>query len=107
MKYQKSVSILILFIAMLSLLAGIMGILSMGGSGTRAFISLNGDTVYLYGKGIYINDSVAAAAQAIAQDWVTVVLGIPLLILSCIFSIPTCLIPSFACIILCFLSMWH
>ncbi len=86
MKYQKSVSILILFIAMLSLLAGIMGILSMGGSGTRAFISLNGDTVYLYGKGIYINDSVAAAAQAIAQDWVTVVLGIPLLILSCIFS---------------------
>ncbi len=86
MKYQKSVSILILFIAMLSLLAGIMGILSMGGSGTRAFISLNGDTVYLYGKGIYINDSVAAAAQTIAQDWVTVVLGIPLLILSCIFS---------------------
>ncbi len=86
MKYQKSVSILIIFIAMLSLLAGIMGILSMGGSGTRAFLSLNGDTVYLYGKGIYINDSVAAAAQAIAQDWVTVVLGIPLLILSCIFS---------------------
>jgi hypothetical protein len=86
MKYQKSVSILIIFIAMLSLLAGIIGILSMGGSGTRTFLSLNGDTIHLYGKGIYKNDSVAAAAQAIAQDWVTVILGIPLLILSCIFS---------------------
>lgn len=86
MKYQKSVSVLTVFIILLSLLAGITGILSMGGSGTHTFLALNGETVLLYGKGIYLNDSVAAAAQAIAQDWVTVILGVPLLILSCAFS---------------------
>lgn len=86
MKYRKSVNVLIVLIVLLSLLAGIIGILSMGGSGTQTFLSINSETVRLYGKGIYVNDSVAAAAQAIAQDWVTVLLGVPLLILSCFFS---------------------
>ncbi|BCJ94722.1 hypothetical protein acsn021_22910 [Anaerocolumna cellulosilytica] len=86
MKYQKSVNVLIVLIVLLSLLAGIIGILSMGGSGTQTFLSINSEIVHLYGKGIYVNDSVAAAAQAIAQDWVTVFLGVPLLIFSCIFS---------------------
>lgn len=86
MKYQKSVSVLTVLIVALSLLAGIVGILSMGGSGTQTFLSLNGETVHLYGKGIYINDSVAVAAQAIAQDWVTLFIGVPVLILSCVYS---------------------
>ncbi|HEX7713527.1 MAG TPA: hypothetical protein VF531_05865, partial [Bacillota bacterium] len=34
-----------------------------------------------YGKGLYRNDSVSAASQAIAQDVVTLIVGIPLLIL--------------------------
>lgn len=86
MKYRKSVVVLTVFIAVLSLLAGGTGILSAGGSGTHAFVSLHGETVQLFGKGIYANDSVASAAQTIAQDWVTVFLGIPLLTLSCLFS---------------------
>ncbi len=86
MKYRKSVSVLTIFIAVLSLLAGGLGILSMGGTGTHTFLSLQGETVHLYGKGIYVNDSVASASQAIAQDWVTVFLGIPLLSLSCFFA---------------------
>lgn len=86
MKYRKSVSVLTALIIVLSLLAGVMGILSMGGSGTRTFLSLHGEIVHLYGKGVYMNDSVASAAQTIAQDWVTVLLGVPLLAISCLFA---------------------
>lgn len=86
MKYRKSVGILVAFIAGLSLLAGIIGILPTTGTGVHTFSSLHGETVHLYGKGIYSNDSVAAAVQAIAQDWVTVFLGVPLLALSCYFA---------------------
>ncbi|HEX3017440.1 MAG TPA: hypothetical protein VHP31_06255 [Caproicibacter sp.] len=86
MKYRRSVGILVIFIVGLSLLAGIIGILSTGGSGTNTFLSLHGETIHLYGKGIYKNDSVASAAQGIAQDWITVFLGVPLLALSCFFS---------------------
>lgn len=86
MKNQKSISVLIFFIVGLSLITGIIGILSMGGSGEKTFVSIYGETIRLHGKGIYTNDSVAAAAQAIAQDWVTVLLGVPLLIASYVFS---------------------
>ena len=67
-------------------LAGIIGILPTAGTGVHTFSSLHGEAVHLYGKGIYSNDSVAAAVQAIAQDWVTVFLGVPLLALSCYFA---------------------
>lgn len=86
MRYWKSVRVLIFFIVMLSLFAGVTGILSAGGSGARTFISVHGEAVELYGKGIYGNDSVASAAQTVAQDWVTVLLGVPLLALSCFFA---------------------
>jgi hypothetical protein len=86
MKYRKYVGILVAFIAVLSLLAGIISILPTTGTGVHTFSSFHGDTVQIYGKGIYSNDSVAAAVQAIAQDWVTVFLGVPLLSLSCYFA---------------------
>lgn len=86
MKYRKSISILVTCIAVLSLLAGGVGILSSGGPGQHTFLSIRGETVRIYGQGIYLNDSVTSAAQAIGQDWVTVFLGIPLLVVSTIFA---------------------
>lgn len=86
MKYRKCISLLTLLIVLLALLAGITGILSSGGAGSKIFVSLHGETVHLFGKGIYANDSVASATQTIAQDWVTVLLGIPLLVFSCVFA---------------------
>jgi len=86
MKYRKSVNILVICIAILSLLAAGIGILSSGGLGQHTFLSIWGETVSIYGKGIYANDSVSSAAQAIAQDWVTIFLGVPLLILSSFFA---------------------
>lgn len=83
MKHQRTIIILTALIVMLSLVAGITGIMPGAGSEGQSFLSIHGENVQLHGKGIYAKDSVAAAAQAIAQDWVTVFLGVPLLILSC------------------------
>jgi hypothetical protein len=59
---------------------GIAGSLwSSGVHETVLFTSVYGETVELYGGGLYTYDSLSAAAQAIAQDWVTLILGIPLL----------------------------
>lgn len=41
-----------------------------------------GETIELYQKGIYARDSISMASQAIAQDLVTLIFGIPLLIIS-------------------------
>ncbi|MDN5299926.1 MAG: hypothetical protein PWP51_2479 [Clostridiales bacterium] len=46
----------------------------------QSFVSLRGETVMLYGKGIYGNEATDYALQAIAQDIVTLFLGIPMLI---------------------------
>lgn len=81
MKYKKSISILTVLIAVFSLIAAIYGILPGQGSNFD-FTSLNGQTVTIHGKGLYQNDSASVAAQAIGQDIVTIVLGIPLLLIS-------------------------
>lgn len=44
------------------------------------FTTLRGETVQIQGGGLYRYDSVSVAAQGIAQDLVTLVLGIPLLL---------------------------
>jgi hypothetical protein len=67
-------------ILLLSLVAASYGIFSEGGPGEHEVKALTGETVKIYGQGIYKNDSVSAAAQEIAQDYVTLILGIPLLL---------------------------
>ncbi|MBS7526253.1 hypothetical protein KHM83_06155 [Fusibacter paucivorans] len=46
----------------------------------QTFVSLRGETVLLYGKGIYAKEAVDYALQAIAQDIVTLLVGIPMLV---------------------------
>jgi hypothetical protein len=81
-KYTKTISLLVLCIVVLSLAASAYGIFSSQGPGEYQFKSLNGQTVSIYGQGLYKNDSVAMAAQAKGQDIVTMIVGIPLLIVS-------------------------
>jgi hypothetical protein len=81
MKYKKSISILTVLIAALSLIAAICGILP-GQGANFDFTSLHGQAVTIYGRGVYQNDSASVAAQAIGQDIVTIILGIPLLLIS-------------------------
>jgi hypothetical protein len=82
LKNQKSISLLVLIISILSMVATSYAIFSNQGPGQYGYESLFGETVSIYGKGLYAHDSVAMASQAIAQDYVTLFLGTPLLLVS-------------------------
>lgn len=86
MKQQKSITILAICISVLAAAAAAIGIFSAGGPGKHAFTTIHGEQVILFGKGLYRFDSVSMAAQAIAQDVVTLCLGVPLLIVSIVFA---------------------
>lgn len=86
MKYKKSISNLVILIAVLSLIVSIVGVFSHQENGSYEFKSIYGETIKIYGRGIYHNDSIAVAAQGMAQDIVTMVLAIPLLIIALYFS---------------------
>lgn len=76
---------------MLGVVASGIGLFSGEGSENEGshpiFTSIRGEQIELYGSGIYKNDSLSAAAQAIAQDGVTLVVGIPLLLISLLLSL--------------------
>lgn len=82
MKYKKAITILVIIIAMLSFMVSLYGVFSNEGPGKGEFISIHGERVELYGRGLYRNDSISIAAQARAQDIVTIILGVPLLLVS-------------------------
>jgi hypothetical protein len=84
MKYKKSIHFLVFFITLFSIVVTSYSLLSsqQGGGSEYNYQSVFGETVTLYGKGLYQHDSVSMAAQAIAQDIVTLIVGIPLLVIS-------------------------
>lgn len=82
MKHKNIISFLVGIIVVLSVFACVVGIFSHGGTGSYEIESFRGETVKIYGSGLYCDDSVSVAAQGIAQDIVTVVMGVPLLIIA-------------------------
>lgn len=78
-KARKGIVIQIILIIIISLFCCVAGLFSSGGEGVREFLTVRGDTVFLYGSGLYQNDSVSMVAQGKASDLVTLLLGIPLL----------------------------
>jgi len=86
MKLRKSISILVLCIVAFSLAATLSGILSSHGPGEYEYESIRGQNVKIYGKGFYQHMSSDVAVQGIAQDYVTLIIGIPLLLLSLYFA---------------------
>ncbi|HYD90010.1 MAG TPA: hypothetical protein VEA37_00810, partial [Flavobacterium sp.] len=87
MKNSRLVIILTCFIAILSVIATLSGILSKTESGIKEFTSIHGQPVTLFGKGIYRHMSAEVAIQGIAQDYVTLFLACPLLLLAMAYSI--------------------
>ncbi|WP_405113561.1 hypothetical protein MHH28_07510 [Paenibacillus sp. FSL K6-1217] len=91
MKHSRAISVLTLIVLALSIVASGLGLFSGYGAGSRGshsyYISIRGEQVELYGSGIYKDDSVSAAAQAIAQDGVTLFAGVPLLLISLLLSL--------------------
>jgi len=88
MKHTKSLSILILCIAIFSIIACCTGIFSTNLQSTKSNYQIHtfrNQLVTIQGSGLYKNDSVSAVSQGIAQDYVTLFLAIPLLLISYLF----------------------
>jgi hypothetical protein len=71
-----------LLVALLGVVATTAGIVTAMGVHHHTFLSLNGQTITMQGGGLYAHESVSGAAQAIGQDVVTLVVGIPLLLVA-------------------------
>jgi hypothetical protein len=73
-----------ILISGLALLSAGLGVLPRGEGPGHEFLTLRGETVTIQGHGLYRHETVSAAAQAVAQDVVTLLVGIPLLVVSMI-----------------------
>ena len=87
MKNQKTITILVLAIAVLSAITSLAGLFLAGGPGQHEFLSVTGEKVQIYGQGLYQNDSISTVAQGRASDLVTLVLAIPLLLISLMLAV--------------------
>jgi hypothetical protein len=82
MKNKNIITCISILIVILSAFAAAVGIFSKGGPGPSKFMSVRGNEVELYGKGVYHQMSAEVAPQGIAQDVVTLFIAIPLLLIS-------------------------
>src|SRR5688572_2383110 len=79
MKHQSTLTWLTLLIGGLALVAASAGLFWPDGGEPFAFTSHRGEQVLINGRGLYRYDTVSSAAQEQAADFVTLVLGLPLL----------------------------
>jgi hypothetical protein len=82
MKTSKTLVVISCLIALLALLAAGTGVLYRGEGASYEATSLRGEKVMIYGHGLYRYDPASMAAQGISQDIVTLIVGIPLLLIS-------------------------
>jgi hypothetical protein len=82
MKHRNTITALTLLIAALAASAAAAGVFSDGGTGPHEYESIRGQNVMVYGRGLYRDMSADVAPQGIAQDWVTLLLAVPLLLAS-------------------------
>ena len=82
MKYKSTITILVVLIVIVSIIATTSGIFSNSGRGSYAYESIRGKAVTIYGKGLYRHMSAEVAPQGIAQDYVSLFIGVPLLLIS-------------------------
>ena len=82
MKFRTTITLLSVLIVLTAIPATLTGIFSYDGPGAFAYGSIRGKTVTIYGKGLYKHMSAEVAPQGIAQDYITLFAGIPLLLIS-------------------------
>lgn len=87
MKFKKALIFLVTGIVISSAASSLFGLFSSGGPGSFEYESIRGQTINIYGSGIYKHMSQEVAIQGIAQDLVTLLFGIPALIISFLFSL--------------------
>ncbi len=82
MKRGSALNWLIPLIAVLAIVIAGVGLFSQGGDGPFSFTTIYGDTVEIYGQGIYRHDSTFVAALFRGTDAITLFVGLPLLLVS-------------------------
>jgi hypothetical protein len=82
MKHKKILGFLTLIIAVFAVAATTIGIFSHDGAGPYEYKSIRGNTVSIYGKGLYKDMSAEVAPQGIAQDYITLIAGVPMLVIA-------------------------
>ena len=79
---KKIIVFLSFLIAILSIITTTTGIFSNQIKEYDDIITVFGENIQLYQKGLYARDSVSMASQALAQDVVTLILAVPLVLIS-------------------------
>ncbi len=82
MKQQSTLNWLIPFIVILTLVAAGVGLFWLDGSDAYPFTTVHGETVQIYGKGLYSHDTVFSASTTRGTDMVTLFVGLPLFLVS-------------------------
>ena len=86
MKYRNPLIILLCIIFVLSLIAAGRGLLDQTAGESFEFTSHRGETVMIYGRGLYFYDTVSMAIQQQANDFILLFVGLPLLVISTILT---------------------
>lgn len=81
-KIPKLLNVLVGSIVLAASVCTSLGIFSKEGPGSYVFQSIRGKPVTIYGKGLYQHMSAEVAPQGIAQDYVTLLIGLPVLLIS-------------------------
>ena len=84
--YQKAIQRMTIAIIILSTLVVLAAFIYPHTGETYTFTTLRGEEVEIYGQGLYRFETISIYAQAIAQDIVTLIVAIPLLIVSLFMS---------------------
>jgi hypothetical protein len=82
MKISNTLTILSLLVALFAAVYAGIGLFSSGGEGSFEFTTLHGETVEMYGQGIYRNDAAFRAPIFRGTDAVTLFVCVPVLLLA-------------------------
>jgi len=85
MKQLSSLNWLIPLIVILTLVAAGVGLFWMDGGAARSFTTVHGETVQIYGQGLYSHNTVFSASTTRGTDMITLFVGLPVLIVSFVF----------------------
>ena len=82
MGQQRVLKWLVLGIGVLAIVAASAGLFTQRPGESYPYINHRGESVMINGHGLYFYDTLSSAAQAQGNDWVTLLVGVPLLLIS-------------------------
>ncbi len=83
---KKTILGLSVSVLVLSAVCAVIGLLSSKGAMPYSFLAITGESVSIYGTGLYAHDSVSMVAQGLASDFITLVIAIPVTLVALVYS---------------------